>query len=194
MAAKEEVLGDFRIALEESSPQCDKNLLQVTYAMNCMLDRFQGWKDAHPKCHIIDYGIYNMCCAILLSRAINMYQDNKKLTSAEEHQLEKLGILRETSNKCTENVIRYDISQLVKHASDCFRYVNTTSKEGINTLYYIEQTFKLFKSGMQAIEKQEAAGHEQVSIMKTRTPLLVKTGDDTQFPQVYPVISRELTV
>ncbi|AHC39742.1 hypothetical protein EMUR_03790 [Ehrlichia muris AS145] len=174
-------------------PECDRSLLSATDTMDCILYLFQCWKDTHPRCNVIDYGMCDMYRAILLSRTINMYQDNKKLTSAEEHKLKELGILMapsNISNKCAENVIRYDVSKLVERASGCVKYIDVDSEEDMVIRYSVERAFSVFKSNMRAIEKQEAAVHGQVFnlITDAAPPVLVKAQDETQYRKIYPVL------
>ncbi|WP_395878024.1 hypothetical protein [Ehrlichia muris] len=176
-----------------SRSQRDRNLSSATAAMNCIFTLFRRWKDAHPQCNIIDYGLRDIYCAIMLSRAINMYQDNKKLTSADEDKLKKLGILVTPSNinnKCAENVIRYDVSQLVERASCCVKYLDIESQEDMVTRYSVEIAFSVFKDAMRVIEEQEAAVREEVLnlITDAAPPVLVKAQDETQFRKIYPVL------
>ncbi|WP_395878026.1 hypothetical protein [Ehrlichia muris] len=159
LAAKKRVGEILSARLKECDPLDNKNLLEITYAMDYILEQFQYWESLHPgNDRVIMFGIDFISCAIMLSRTIDMYQDGLKLTVDQERQLREWRILRKAADECDKDVIRSDILNLVKDAIDCVEHrmgdFCAYKKEEMNILYHIKAAFEILKSGMEAIKEK----------------------------------------
>ncbi|WP_156928255.1 hypothetical protein [Ehrlichia japonica] len=168
---RERVFNDFSKKFKESNPSCGEDLFKITYAMDSLLSQFQSWKSIEPGSPNAKKGVDYISMAILLLRSIKIYQGNNELTELERNKLKELGV-----DECSEDEIKNMISGLVK--SSLAHGIGFMDLEfGIRKFCVMCATIELFKSGMQAINRQTEASKETVS---PTAPLLEGMNNEVQ--------------
>ena len=157
-SAKKEILSDFKEKLKESDPSSDRDLLKISYAIDSLLFQFRRWRNIEPSYEYgANYGIKCISRALLVLRAMDMYQGDKELNESENKLYEEV-MLGECSTdvklKYVANLVKSSMIYATKYGSDDF-------PERKFVVHRMSATLELFVQGIESVEAKVAAKNKR---------------------------------
>ncbi|AHX04618.1 hypothetical protein [Ehrlichia japonica] len=181
-STREEIRNGFRKKLKEVNPSYGEDLYKVTYAVCFLLSQFQSWESIRPDSDKADQGVDNISIAILLLQSIKIYQSNKELTELQRDALKEAGFDEAAFNKYSKDEIKKIAFELVRSSLVHGIEVMGLGFGGILKFFSMYATFDLFKSGMEAIDRQTVL-KEIVSPTDPSLEVMNNEVQDSLFPR-----------